>query len=210
MAWPTVPKSASRTGVSSRRGSWSARMACIRGRAAKQGCCMNRSPTIRQGVVANFATEFAHRGRAFQWFLADGGVLAWLPLPGKRMSIVWSAPDALARRTADAGTGGAGATRRDGRWTCPRQAGADIRGRWVPALVAQAAVRRVASIRLDRRRGARRSSPCRTGCQPWVRRRGDAVRRYWAVAVRSAMSAHRSCWSVMRGAGRRLSWRCRR
>ena len=54
-------------------------------------------PYDQQGVVANFATERAHRGRAFQWFLGDGGVLAWLPLPGKRMSIVWSAPDALAQ-----------------------------------------------------------------------------------------------------------------
>jgi 2-polyprenylphenol 6-hydroxylase len=53
-------------------------------------------PYHQQGVVANFATEVAHRGRAFQWFLGDRGVLAWLPLPGKRMSIVWSAPDALA------------------------------------------------------------------------------------------------------------------
>jgi ubiquinone biosynthesis UbiH/UbiF/VisC/COQ6 family hydroxylase len=49
------------------------------------------------GVVANFATTLAHRGRAFQWFLpGDQGVLAWLPLPGNRMSMVWSAPDALA------------------------------------------------------------------------------------------------------------------
>ncbi len=53
-------------------------------------------PYHQQGIVANFATELAHRGRAFQWFLGDGGVLAWLPLPGKRISIVWSAPDALA------------------------------------------------------------------------------------------------------------------
>ncbi|MFI4953279.1 MAG: UbiH/UbiF family hydroxylase [Burkholderiales bacterium] len=48
------------------------------------------------GVVANFDTERAHRGRAFQWFLPDGGVLAWLPLPGRRVSIVWSAPAGLA------------------------------------------------------------------------------------------------------------------
>ena len=48
-------------------------------------------------VVANFATEHAHRGSAFQWFLGARGVLAWLPLPGRRMSIVWSAPDALAK-----------------------------------------------------------------------------------------------------------------
>jgi 2-polyprenylphenol 6-hydroxylase len=48
-------------------------------------------------VVANFACERAHHGRAFQWFRDDGGVLAWLPLPGRRMSMVWSAPDALAQ-----------------------------------------------------------------------------------------------------------------
>jgi 2-polyprenylphenol 6-hydroxylase len=48
-------------------------------------------------VVANFATERAHRGRAFQWFIEGAGVLAWLPLPGRRISIVWSAPDALSR-----------------------------------------------------------------------------------------------------------------
>jgi ubiquinone biosynthesis UbiH/UbiF/VisC/COQ6 family hydroxylase len=48
-------------------------------------------------IVANFAAERAHRGRAFQWFVEGAGVLAWLPLPGRRISIVWSAPDALAR-----------------------------------------------------------------------------------------------------------------
>jgi 2-octaprenyl-6-methoxyphenol hydroxylase len=47
-------------------------------------------------VVANFACERPHHGCARQWFLGDGGVLAWLPLPGRRISIVWSAPDALA------------------------------------------------------------------------------------------------------------------
>jgi 2-polyprenylphenol 6-hydroxylase len=53
-------------------------------------------PYGQTAVVANFATEFAHRGRAFQWFLGNDGVIAWLPLPGKRMSIVWSAPESLA------------------------------------------------------------------------------------------------------------------
>jgi len=48
-------------------------------------------------VVANFACGHAHHSRAFQWFNADGGVLAWLPLPGRRVSIVWSAPEALAQ-----------------------------------------------------------------------------------------------------------------
>jgi ubiquinone biosynthesis UbiH/UbiF/VisC/COQ6 family hydroxylase len=47
-------------------------------------------------VVANFSCERAHHGRAHQWFLADGGILAWLPLPGRRISIVWSAPEPLA------------------------------------------------------------------------------------------------------------------
>ena len=50
----------------------------------------------QSGVVANFAVERAHRGRALQWFLRDGSVLAWLPLPGRRISIVWSAPSELA------------------------------------------------------------------------------------------------------------------
>lgn len=54
-------------------------------------------PYAQTAVVANFACERAHRGRAFQWFRDDGGVLAWLPLPGRRVSIVWSAPEALAQ-----------------------------------------------------------------------------------------------------------------
>jgi 2-polyprenylphenol 6-hydroxylase len=55
------------------------------------------APYEQTAVVANFASERAHRGRAFQWFLPDGGVLAWLPLPGRRISMVWSAPEPLAR-----------------------------------------------------------------------------------------------------------------
>jgi len=47
-------------------------------------------------VVANFACERAHHGVAQQWFRADGSILAWLPLPDRRISIVWSASDALA------------------------------------------------------------------------------------------------------------------
>lgn len=49
----------------------------------------------QQGVVANFACERPHRNAAYQWFRPDG-VLAYLPLPGKLISMVWSAPDALA------------------------------------------------------------------------------------------------------------------
>lgn len=50
------------------------------------------SPYGEKGVVANFATEKPHRQIASQWF-RDDGVLAWLPLPGNRISIVWSTPD---------------------------------------------------------------------------------------------------------------------
>jgi len=57
-------------------------------------------PYEQTAVVANFATELAHRGRAFQWFLDRRGVLAWLPLPGRRVSMVWSAPVALAAELA--------------------------------------------------------------------------------------------------------------
>ena len=41
------------------------------------------------GVVANFSCEKPHRGIAFQWFMREG-VLALLPLPGDRVSMVWS------------------------------------------------------------------------------------------------------------------------
>jgi len=53
-------------------------------------------PYGQTAVVANFACERPHRGCARQWFREDGGILAWLPLPGRRVSIVWSAPAALA------------------------------------------------------------------------------------------------------------------
>ena len=52
-------------------------------------------PYGEQGVVANFTCERPHRGIALQWFRADG-VLACLPLPGERISIVWSTNDANA------------------------------------------------------------------------------------------------------------------
>ena len=53
-------------------------------------------PYGQTAVVANFGCELAHHGRAYQWFRDDGGILAWLPLPGRRVSIVWSAPEELA------------------------------------------------------------------------------------------------------------------
>jgi ubiquinone biosynthesis UbiH/UbiF/VisC/COQ6 family hydroxylase len=49
-----------------------------------------RASDYRQlGVVANFSCERPHRDVAFQWFRRDG-VLALLPLPGNRVSMVWS------------------------------------------------------------------------------------------------------------------------
>lgn len=49
------------------------------------------TPYGEMGVVANFTCERPHRGIARQWFRNDG-VLAWLPLAGNRISIVWSTP----------------------------------------------------------------------------------------------------------------------
>src|SRR6185312_529235 len=48
-------------------------------------------PYPEAAIVAHFETGEPHGGVARQWF-RDDGVLAWLPLPGKRISIVWSAP----------------------------------------------------------------------------------------------------------------------
>ncbi|MBL0143631.1 MAG: FAD-dependent monooxygenase [Betaproteobacteria bacterium] len=50
-------------------------------------------------VVAHFRCEKPHAGVARQWFRADG-ILAWLPLPGDRISLVWSARDGLADELA--------------------------------------------------------------------------------------------------------------
>lgn len=50
----------------------------------------------QRGVVANFACEKPHLGAAYQWFTGAEGIVALLPLPGNRVSLVWSAPDALA------------------------------------------------------------------------------------------------------------------
>ena len=50
----------------------------------------------QRAVVTNFSCEKPHHGAAFQWFTGDEGIVALLPLPGNRVSLVWSAPDALA------------------------------------------------------------------------------------------------------------------
>lgn len=50
----------------------------------------------QMGVVCNFETELPHHNVACQWF-GDDGILAWLPLPGNRMSMVWSAHEQFAK-----------------------------------------------------------------------------------------------------------------
>lgn len=59
------------------------------------GIAAESKPYGQMGVVANFACARPHHETAFQWFRGDG-VLAYLPLPGQRMSIVWSTSDAHA------------------------------------------------------------------------------------------------------------------
>lgn len=64
------------------------------------------------GVVANFEVELPHQHIARQWFVNDG-VLAWLPLAGNRISMVFStkysqnlmalSPTELAEQVAQAG-----------------------------------------------------------------------------------------------------------
>jgi len=78
------------------------------------GIPFDRRPYPQLGVVANFTTTRPHVGVARQWF-RDDGILAWLPLPGNRVSMVWScdaalagelqhlSPAALAERVAQAG-----------------------------------------------------------------------------------------------------------
>jgi ubiquinone biosynthesis UbiH/UbiF/VisC/COQ6 family hydroxylase len=56
---------------------------------AQAGIEVRPSDYGQLGVVANFSCEKSHQGVACQWFRRDG-VLALLPLPGDRVSMVWS------------------------------------------------------------------------------------------------------------------------
>jgi 2-octaprenylphenol hydroxylase len=53
------------------------------------GIATNTYDYEQMGVVANFETSLPARNIARQWFRQDG-ILAWLPLPENRISIVWS------------------------------------------------------------------------------------------------------------------------
>jgi 2-octaprenylphenol hydroxylase len=84
------------------------------------GIALTQHDYHQLGVVANFAIERPHHGTAFQWFRGDS-VLALLPLPGNRVSMVWSCdevfanevlaltPEALEQRVAEASGGALGA-----------------------------------------------------------------------------------------------------
>jgi len=67
-----------------------------------------RDKDYRQlGVVANFSTALPHQDTAYQWFrpgFQPDGVLAYLPLPGNRISIVWSLQEDLAQGLLQLGT----------------------------------------------------------------------------------------------------------
>lgn len=60
------------------------------------GIAINAHDYHQMGVVANFETELPHHHVAYQWF-SDDGILAWLPLPGNRISMVWSAHEKFAK-----------------------------------------------------------------------------------------------------------------
>jgi ubiquinone biosynthesis UbiH/UbiF/VisC/COQ6 family hydroxylase len=64
---------------------------------ANAGIPVRASDYRQLGVVANFECERPHRDIAFQWFMRDG-VLALLPLPGNRVSMVWSVAEERGRR----------------------------------------------------------------------------------------------------------------
>jgi 2-polyprenylphenol 6-hydroxylase len=61
-------------------------------------------PYQQTAVVANFTTALPHHGVATQWFQRNG-ILALLPLPGERVSMVWSTAtghaDELLAQSAD-------------------------------------------------------------------------------------------------------------
>jgi 2-octaprenylphenol hydroxylase len=68
---------------------------------AQAGIAAQERSYGQRAVVANFACGRPHRNVAFQWFQgADkgGAVLAFLPLPGDHVSMVWSTTDAEAAR----------------------------------------------------------------------------------------------------------------
>lgn len=67
---------------------------------AAAGIGAREEPYGQTALVANFACREPHLGIAYQWFDPAEGVIALLPLPGDHVSLVWSAPQALAEALA--------------------------------------------------------------------------------------------------------------
>ncbi|WP_292934252.1 UbiH/UbiF family hydroxylase [Noviherbaspirillum sp.] len=51
----------------------------------------------QRAIVTNFECDKPHHDTAYQWFTSSEGIVALLPLPGQRTSLVWSAPETLAQ-----------------------------------------------------------------------------------------------------------------
>jgi ubiquinone biosynthesis UbiH/UbiF/VisC/COQ6 family hydroxylase len=62
---------------------------------AAAGISAELKPYRHTALVANFQCERPHLNAAWQWF-TDEGIVALLPMAGDRVSLVWSAPEALA------------------------------------------------------------------------------------------------------------------
>jgi ubiquinone biosynthesis UbiH/UbiF/VisC/COQ6 family hydroxylase len=59
----------------------------------------------QSAIVANFSCEKPHHNIAYQWFTCKEGIIALLPLPGNKVSLVWSAPETLADTIMDESLG---------------------------------------------------------------------------------------------------------
>jgi ubiquinone biosynthesis UbiH/UbiF/VisC/COQ6 family hydroxylase len=59
----------------------------------------------QRAIVANFACEKPHHNVAHQWFTCKEGIIALLPLPDNKVSLVWSAPETLADTIMDESLG---------------------------------------------------------------------------------------------------------
>ena len=149
------------------------------------------APYGQRALIGNIACARPHGGTAFQWF-TDDGVIALLPLAAgdddaPAMSLVWSAPDALAARLVAepvdflaSRLSALCATRPEtavGPLT-PLGAIADV-----PLGVAMGPSPDRAARCARRRRGARDPSARRAGTQSWARRRRVAARRARRAAV---------------------------
>ena len=68
------------------------------------GFHVSKAPYDQHALVGAFECERAHGGAAFQWF-RHPDVLAYLPLPDRKISVVWSMPSARARALLDVPSG---------------------------------------------------------------------------------------------------------